>query len=283
MKVLVFGCGPSGLIAAQAALEFGAEVSIVSEQKLRSQIYGAQFLYERIPGVCSAQPDGTLHNIFLGEVETYRKKIYGDPTIKTTWDNKKGEEREPVWSLHHAYASLWDRFSHRIHEQRLDEKALRRGVMIDMFDLIISSIPLPAICRKRYAHNFNNYEVRILRQGDRQRLFPGDSNICIYNGIPEDTWFRFSHMFGQNGGFEMPSWNRADGSFVVKKPTGTDCDCWPNIVRVGRYGTWDYGVNTHHSWGIVMEAMSGRRDLPRLTSGDSESVPTVAGSRRMGD
>lgn len=257
-RVLVLGCGPAALIAAQAAKECGADVRLYSVSKTKSVIYGAQFLYEPIPGVCESSPDGMLHNIFLGDVEVYRKKIYGDPTIRTTWDNKNQVETEPVWSLEYAYSVLWDRFQHLIEEQEASCHNLYE-MLNDGWDYVFSSVPLPVLCKKRYEHVFPKYQVRILRQSHQQRLMPGESNLCIYNGLPEDTWFRFSHMFGRNGGFEMPSWNMADGSVLISKPQQATCDCWPEVTRIGRYGAWNFDINTHHSWGIVMEAMSGTR------------------------
>lgn len=254
MKALVLGCGPSGLIAAHTLSEFGAEVQVASRGVEKSIIYGAQFLYEPIPGLSSPHPDGMLHNIYLGDVETYREKIYGDPTIKTTWDNKEGAESEPVWSLHSTYSMLWERYRHRIHDMNVTPDLL--PWKIQEYDLVVSSIPANAICVDE-AHVFSRYKVRILRQSHQQRLLPGDSNICIYNGLREDTWFRFSHMFGQNGGFEFPIWNISEGSVVISKPTVTDCDCWPQILRVGRYGRWDMKTNTHHSWAIVEGELSG--------------------------
>lgn len=273
MKVAILGCGPAGLIAAQAASEFGAEITILSQPPIqKSPIYGAQFLYEPVPGITRSMPDGMLHNIFLGDVEVYRKKIYGDPTIKSTWDNKS-QTIEPVWSLHHTYSMLWDRFKRFIVQRKVTSNVLES--VQENCDFVFSSIPLPHICRNKTEHQFKKYQVRIVRQGNQTRLFPGESNICIYNGLREDTWFRFSHMFGVNGGFEMPLWNNSEGSVIVNKPTGTTCDCFSNVARVGRYGTWDYGVNTHHSWGIVMEVIRDRIK-PRPITREVQKIPNLS-------
>lgn len=260
-KALILGCGPSGMIAAHAASEFGAEITIVSDTKIKSAIYGAQALYKPIPRITSAVPEGVIHALFLGEKSVYQEKIYGDPDRDSAWGLKDGILDEPIWNLHHAYNLLWDRYVGAIAIEHVTRKVLFDFIVSNEWDYIFSSIPATGLCEDRI-HEFSTYEVRILRQSQQQRLFPGESNICIYNGLREDTWFKFSHYFGRNNGFEMPSWNKAEGSVLIKKPVGTNCDCWTgSITRIGRYGTWDVRTHMHDSWSIVMEVMSGEAGI----------------------
>src|SRR5678809_864059 len=55
VRVLILGCGPSGLIAAHAAYNRGADFIVVSKAR-KSFMNGAQYLHAPIPGVSIKEP-----------------------------------------------------------------------------------------------------------------------------------------------------------------------------------------------------------------------------------
>lgn len=249
-RVLVLGCGPTGLIAAATAQLHGAQVTVWS-RKARSPIYGAQWLQEAIPGVTGTQPDGAVVFVLMGSREGYAKKVFGHPNHPSGWDNHKSGALVPAWDLRLAYDKLWSDLEHLIVDKELDAEEIAR---LDWhnFDHIFNCIPLWNIC-SRYkpirgddgyvlpAHTFSKYKVLI------QPSHPSEveGNIVVYNGREEDPWFRSSSIFGVDGGYEYPITANVQNATMVRKPQYTDCTCWSRIIRVGRYGSWSYKGLVH--------------------------------------
>lgn len=56
MNIAILGCGPSGLVAAHAAMQININKRVsVFSRNLRSPIYGAQYLHQPIPGTFAGQ------------------------------------------------------------------------------------------------------------------------------------------------------------------------------------------------------------------------------------
>lgn len=250
MKVLVLGCGPAGMIAAHAAALNGAEVEIWS-RKRESIIYGNQYLHEPIPEISPPDPEAHLEHIFLGDPDVYAEKIYGEPGTDTYWQKAEGTN-PPIWDLRSAYRKLWSLYKDRIRHVFISRSVID-GLEASSFDFIFNSIPLMNICSAPEVHKFNGYRVRVKINHEQER-----SRGCkvIYNGLKQDVWFRWSTIFGVDGGYEIPDRIAAPGSIRIRKPTSNDCDCHPNIIRVGRYGAWDMNLLTHSSIRLVTEALN---------------------------
>jgi hypothetical protein len=100
-------------------------------------------------------------------------------------------------------------------------------------------------------------------------LWGASRNLVLCNGLgyderkPELTgWYRTSHIYDHdNTEWSTPNFmsdrNRnSRGLWRVRKPIRTNCDCWPSIIRLGRFGKWQKGELTHHAFNDVMEALS---------------------------
>ena len=96
------------------------------------------------------------------------------------------------------------------------------------------------ICTRPDIHRFHFQDIWIERM-----VGVGNRNIMHYNGWTPDgkygekgpPWYRFSQIRG------LRSWEYSEpigGKDVVKgfKPIETGCDCWPKILKVGRFGAW---------------------------------------------
>jgi hypothetical protein len=112
LVVGIFGCGPAGLFAAQAVQDMGHQPVIISK-KIKSKIYGAQFLHKPIPGLVNPKPQGYIKTYRLGTAAGYAERVYGNGTELTSWD------RVPVdpvkaWDLREAYDRAWEKFEGQI-------------------------------------------------------------------------------------------------------------------------------------------------------------------------
>lgn len=243
-NVIILGCGPAGLLAAHAAKMSGFEPIIYSE-KVRSRMAGAQFVHQAIPLLgMTSDGDGDVLFSREGRKEGYAQKVYGSPTAPCSWDEFP-EGKRPIWSMREMYYRLWDLYSPYIYNLRIGSSELMK--MEGEPGPIISTIPATSLCCDE-EHTFYSASVWI-----RQRtVFMGGPNVVTYSGRPTTPWYRFSRLFGHESsefGHSVP------GAIPGRKPLKTDCDCRPNIIRLGRFGKWQKGVLVHHVYWEALRAL----------------------------
>lgn len=259
MNVVVFGCGPAGLFAAEAAKQSGCDVIIYSK-KNKSTMYGAQYLHRPIPGTESYLHEGvSIKYLLNGTPESYRKKVYGD-----MWDGTVSpedlEEDHLAWDIREAYHELWDRWSNRIIDlpygiERSTVRVLHDG---SHYGTIINSIPRPQLCFQR--HPFGSTQIWAAGEAPEIGIklpynCPPQSVLC--DGGEDVSWYRLSNIFGRktiewSGERKKPP---ISGVAKVTKPTSHGCDCWPKITHVGRYGRWEKGVLSHSAYFDTLEKL----------------------------
>lgn len=244
MKVAVLGCGPAGLLAAHAAVERGHEVRVYS-QKVKSQIHGAQYLHERIPGLTSSNgpPDGEVRFIKLGDQYGYADKVYGSPGAQCSWA-EFDEGKVEAWSMRDLYARLWTLYGGLVTDTRLTPAIA--NTFVYEHDLVFNSIPAPMLCHGQ--HSFPSQQVFITKFAER--TCPDDT--IIYNGLPDVPWYRTSRLFGFGS---TESTQAGDNAIAGMKPLGNNCDCHPEIRRVGRFGRWEKGQLVHHAYREACDAL----------------------------
>lgn len=276
-KTLILGCGPAGLIAAQAAFLCGSDVTIYS-RKVMSPIYGAQYLHEPIEGVSPKDPEGYINFVMLGTPEGYQQKLFGDPLRKSGWWQYCETPMVPAWDIRRAYAQLFETFQSSIRDVDLDAEEMAR-LEWDSWDYIFNSVPLWNLCARykpepdlgglmKSPHTFEKYKVQV-QPSQPISVAEQVKNIhhrVIYNGRPEDAWFRSSYVFGVDGGYEYPIEAKVDGGKMIRKPLSNTCNCWPHITRIGRYGAWDMNYLTHDSFEIVRKVIEGDKDATKVQS-----------------
>lgn len=262
--VAVLGCGPAGLMAAQAVALAGRPLAIFSVKAEPSKLGGAQFLHKAIPGINDhRKPDAVLTYRLLGDPETYRRKVYGSqPNVPfVSFTGVKDGEEQPAWNLIETYERLWEKFSGHINEVAITAEWMRDN----SFDEVFSSVPLPSICMTQAGmvsgyHGFHSQDILI---APLDYLPSVPDNTIVYDGTPDRTWYRSSRIFGVPG-TEWSTYVKAPplpGLLRDRKPISTTCDCHPEVTRVGRRGTWTKGVLTHDAFiaaavklGLIKEA-----------------------------
>lgn len=251
-RVAILGCGPAGLIAAHAATLQGCEVTVYSD-KHKSPMGGAQYLHEPVPGINNDEPDGMITYAKMGSADGYALKVYGDADAPTSWEQFEVGDHM-AWSLRNTYNALWD-----LYERRVDNRHMSAQVLAEValhHDLVISSIPAFNLCSSA-THKF--HKARIMLHPSSPSAI---DNLVVYSGREEDRWYRTSTIFGEQW-TECPAGVQkvVQGAFwsTGYKPLDTDCDCFPEVVRVGRFGKWKKGVLVHQVFRDTLAAIATRQ------------------------
>jgi len=229
---------------------------VILSKKQKSSIYGAQYLHQPIPGLSSQRPAGQIRTIRVGEAAGYAQRVYGNAQHVTSWE--KVRPLADAWDLRKTYDAAWEQFKNSIADITLGPHDIAEYTA--NFDLVISTIPLWAICTNPKMHRFNSVPILVKKDiGPEEVIKTKHPNWVVYNGStgPAD-WYRASSIFGHTSveARSIPAlMNKAhwESGFKV---VSTNCDCHPNVVRAGRMGKWTGGVLTHHAFATTIEVLS---------------------------
>src|ERR1700754_4864038 len=254
-------------MAAHAAAQCGHDIKIVSKKR-KSEMFGAQYLHREIIDVDCGRPKLIEYKL-LGTTNGYRDKVYG-PGYKGTVSPEELEESHTGWNIRRAYDDLWDMYSTFIIDMVVEGKDLKEGGLLAELnpDLIISSLPAPALCVGKECH-FEDQNIWAI--GDAPERGPFDPthaaepNSVVCNGEPDIGWYRSANVFGRST-TEWPSRRKppVEGVAQVVKPLTNNCTCFPDVIRVGRYGKWQKGILSHSAYYEVMDRLDALGDQPRL-------------------
>lgn len=246
LKVVVLGCGPAGLIAAHAAIYAGADVRILSKPR-KSFMKGAQYLHKPIPFTLGINEPFTVQYLLDGEPESYRSKVYG-PAWDGTVSPEDLEETHQAWDIRTTYDWLWDTYGNYVVDWDASQAAISHVVNEWRPDLVVSSIPAPLLCAE--GHTFGATNI----WSTDEAMHSDEDNTVRLNGHDAPSWYRSARIQGW-GTTEWPERKRppisSEHLWLVPKPLKNNCTCWPEIVRVGRYGSWTKGVLSHEAWDEV--------------------------------
>lgn len=252
-RVAVFGAGPTGLVAAHAAIASGADVTIYS-RKRKSFMFGAQYLHAPIPGVECGDPAAVMY-MLRGTPEDYRRKVYGEAYEGVVSPQTYSGIQE-AFDIRATYDRLWERYNHIVVDTNITPSWLTSSFKANEFDAVFSSLPQPQLCI-RSEHEFKQQSILAMGDAPEYGLFVPMfivANAVICNGNPEPSWYRLSNIFG----YKTVEWSDSIGfapnplrSQQAVKPLSNDCNCWPNITRIGRFGKWQKGWLVHHAYDDV--------------------------------
>lgn len=244
MKVLVFGCGPAGLMAAHAAALNEHDVIIVSKAR-KSFMKGAQYLHRPIPLPQSVrlEPFKVTYDL-LGTPEQYRRKVYHG-----IWDGSVSPEdlteTHDGWDIRVTYDWLWETYGPYVQDAELNPSLIDEGLQWAKPDIAISTIPATLLCLE--GHSFGQQMI----WSSDQPMVPLEQNWVVCNGQDSPAWYRAARIQDYDT-VEWPQMFRPpisyDHLWEVPKPTRTNCTCFPEIHRMGRYGKWTKGVLSHEAF-----------------------------------
>lgn len=254
-------------MAAHAATRLGARVDIHSKRR-KSELYGAQYLHQPIPGMTDRAPVTITYDL-RGGMDDYRHKVYGpDYDGEVSPEDYIGEH--DGWDIRSTYNNLWERYGDLVWGTGLSADYMANIMFCESerWDLIVSSIPKKALCAKPDEHTFNAQIIWALGDAPERGRFvsevlgdPINNNNVVCNGLRHPAWYRRSRVFG----YETVEWpweapmvtNIGQYSpSQVTKPLDNNCDCWPDVLHVGRYGRWQKGVLSHTAYQDVFDRLN---------------------------
>lgn len=247
MKIAVLGCGPAGLLSA-LAIEQAGHQPIIFSRKQKSVIPGSVYLHESVPNLTGAYPDNHVQYIRLGDAQGYAEKVYGDAARETGWDNYF--QVYPSWNAVKAYDKLWEMFQYRIIDCVVDKGLLQEIVLAH--DHTITTLPAPDTCCSTHRFKGTPYFIKTLPVP----ALDGNKDIVVYNGLPDDDWYRWSVLSGICSIESVhPLWLNDPTVTKGIKCTETNCDCWKGVTRAGRWAEWRHGVLLNDAYKTVRDKM----------------------------
>lgn len=266
VKIAIWGTGPAGLLAAHAASLNGHEFRCFG-LGVKSELFGAQYLHKEIPGIPDI-PRLMLTHEFRGDIDGYRRKVYDELYVDTV-SPQTYTGTQLAYDIRYAYNWLFKQYW-----SSLVEHPIRPGSLMGMdrsdpwsmvrwnheYDMVISTIPRKRICVNP-EHKFVDSRIWALgeapEKGITSPIQPGQDNILICSGSEADSWYRLSRIFERTT-VEWPG-NRSKppirGIAEVFKPVSTTCECWPEVLKLGRFGQWKKAVLTHDVFDVMMELL----------------------------
>lgn len=246
MKIAVLGCGPSGLMAAHAIARNGHIPKIYSK-KIPTQVTKNMYLQRFLPGLDMMLGRDEIMYDRRGYKEGYASKVYGSRTAKCSWDDLSFGIK-PMWSLGPVYAELWMLYEDHITDVKLEEEDVVE--VCQRHPIVFSTLPAPSLCTN--GHKFEEVKISI---AEFKTIHVDKRNRMVYSGRSQDKWHRFSLINGITA-FEYTISEeelraRSPIALNIKKgvkPVGNNCDCWPELTRVGRWAQWCRGILNHHPY-----------------------------------
>jgi hypothetical protein len=235
---------------------------VIYSRKEKSQIYAAMFLHKFIPVICPDEPELNIRIFKRGTREGYAEKVYGDPKHPVSWD-KFEPGTIKAWNLSSAYDRLWNLYSHRIMDVQI--APLTITMLAQKHDLVFSTIPRPAICYQ--GHKFRSQNIWVKHGPSSGRL--GGQDMMVYNGSDLGDYYRYSEINGyRSWEYSFEPKGELAGCILTKgyKPTETNCVCYPDVVKLGRFGVWEKQILTHHVYEGAFNALQRLRTNHQASS-----------------
>lgn len=261
MRIAILGCGPTGLMAAHVARLLGVKFKIFSLNR-KSELYGCQYLHAPLP-LFPEVPSAIVAYQTVGSAEDYRRKVYG-----SSWQGLVSPEdfadNHPAWDIRKSYDILWDMYSRYIEDQYVEPHWIASE--LPYFDKVFSSVPATSICDSN--HKFDSVSIYAWGETPTRRIPDEEMRLTrlssgaykesfvLCNGLDFPSWYRVSKVFDHGTiewGLHADKSTILEGSSIVQKPLSNDCDCFPGVIRIGRYGNWRKGILTHHAIDQVWE------------------------------
>lgn len=219
----------------------------IYSRKVKSKLYGSQYLHQPIPNLDCGFPHIVRYQL-RGTAEQYRRKVYGDD-----WDGTVSpedyQEAHAAWDIRAAYDSMWQDY-----EDEIEDADIHRWWTVDGPDLIISTVP-----RKIWAEPgdvFESQKVWALGDTEMPRVEPAyrpEPFSVICEASLTVPWYRVSNIFDyctiewpfdplKRLNSRLTLRPPMPGASVVEKPLRHNSKAASDFVHLGRYGSWEKGV-----------------------------------------
>lgn len=244
----------------------GLEAHVVSKKR-KSEMFGAQYLHRPIPEISEDEPFH-VNYIMQGEFSVYREKVYGKDFRGVVSPEEFAGNDHLGWNIRSAYDTLWTRWQDKINDVNFTNSQQVAGLIAEAMEKgyahIISTMPAPYLCIDP-AHGFSGQDVWAIGDAPERGIFSpivSDLNTVVCSGWWEESWYRKSNILGYNS-VEWPANKKVpiEGVAKITKPLATNCTCWPNVHRLGRYGKWTKGALSHEAFYETFLGLAPERAL----------------------
>lgn len=234
------------------------DVRILSKPR-KSFMKGAQYLHEPIPGMGDQEKFDVDYRLIGGTTQDYAQKVYGAGRVVAGETSAALLEGiHPAWDIRAAYDALWDAYGSFVVPWEASTAGIAEIVGTWGADLIVSSIPAHLLCATPDQHSFPNQLIWSTDEAFHVPQRDYGENVVVCNAGTPPMWYRSAMIHGW-GTTEWPNHAKpplnSSRLWSVPKPIMTDCNCFPQILRVGRYGTWTKGVLSHHAYEDVTKEL----------------------------
>lgn len=263
--VTVIGAGPSGLMCAHAATQFGYDIRILDKNPDRSRRNsGVYYLHSD----CDLLLDEiTIKQTVLGakgktreEIATqYGIKVYGEEVPKVSILEALDTPVIKGYNAGQAIDRLWDLYGHNVIEREIagldDLYELKNDVRVAY---VISTIPIQTFFPTL---NFP-YKKAWMKVGKS----PLNESFIFYNLNKYVDWYRCSALLGtfvQEFGHDVPMRQCEDHEAreVIKVIDGDRPPEIDRVLFVGRFGSWNKRSLTHSVYYETLEWLKSKKNI----------------------
>lgn len=248
MKVAILGAGMAGLLAAKALAENSVEYTLFDKNlhEGASNNPGLHYLHDSCG--LPLEPKIVFNYVIgckEGELphEQYSRKL-GTPLNNSLVDLPA---YSVVYDFQEAYNILLHRYGKKV--QHLEIVPSMVESLLERYDKIISTIPLPALFPEAKCEYV---EVQAVKGRPFSiPTLPGDNQV-VYNIDENVNWYRYSRVFGVE-------WTevKQGGDFTIKKVVDTNFRSPDDrIILLGRWGSWNRKFLAHHSYYETLRRLS---------------------------
>lgn len=255
MKVAVLGFGPSGHMAAWAAVQCGHQVEFFSDSFTQHKNYGVFFLHDPCDLPLVGQ---TVYQKVIGHKDLepekaaaqYGKFVYGNEAegwgIIHALNEPKITGFDPNQAMELLSVYLAD-------VKRTVAKFENFGDILSLkqdFEKIICTIPADVVFKDE---NFPFKYAYVISDAKNGRF---EQNFFIDNVNPFLGWYRLSHVFGRYSA-EYPYEVHSEAKRVKKVIGGKEFTERDGIYFTGRFGAWNRKIRTEHVYSLVLNYLTG--------------------------
>lgn len=236
MIVAILGTDPDALIAADTAVIAGHAVMLYGPRPRPDRTSPAEYLTSPVPGVNVKGIALARH--LVGTVADWRRKVY-DRDAESPAVLAERVDGPPLiaWPLKNIYRVLCSTYGNLIVGPV--PTPLVPWLAFNKADVVMSSLPAPQLCVADHgfisASSWQSTEFPVGQWWPQLR-----PPYVIHNGIASPSWHTATSLDDDEMVVEWPDARKPPISNLAKvvRPIRTNCDCAPDVVRLGRLAQW---------------------------------------------
>lgn len=236
-RAVILGNDTAALLAAHACLDAGWTFDIFAEPE-PEQLHGVPLLYERIPNI--SLPTRKIQ-VKSENPAGYSAKVHGPGAQGNV---SVGMGSCYVLDQRSVYRYLWQHYATNIYHWVFSASSFEPFIVdaAHHYQAVFSSLPLALLCNK--GHRFDQRSYFTIYDSPNQGLMSPVRvalNTVVLDGTNFVGWYRAANVFGHCS-VEWPAHKGSPrppipGVMKLTAPVDTNCDCFPEVTKIGPAGT----------------------------------------------